>query len=137
MLKEITRTEAIDLMAKQEPVYMIYELSMEHTIEDILGADGFVIEAKEKPGTECPAEEPRNEVNEVNDVVNDKSSEVKTDPSEKKKKSRIDADRVMELKGKGYTYRMIAQQLGCSEWSVCQIVNKAKKEGKDAERVDN
>lgn len=122
MLKEITRTEAIDLMAKQEPVYMIYELSMEHTIEDILGADGFVV--KEKPGMVCPAVEPRKE-------------EAEAETSEKKKKSRIDADKVMELKGKGYTYHMIAQQLGCSEWSVCQIVNKAKKEGKDAERVDS
>ena len=131
MLKEITRTEAIDLMAKQEPVYMIYELSLEHTIEDILGADGFVIEAKEKPGTECPAEEPRKNLAEPH------KEEAEAETSEKKKKSRIDADKVMELKGKGYTYRMIAQQLGCSEWSVCQIVNKAKKEGKDAERVDS
>lgn len=129
MLKEITRSEAVDLIAKQEPVYMIYELSVEHTIEDILGADGFVIDAKEKPGTECPAEEPRK------DPAEPRNEEAEA--SEKKKKSRIDADKVMELKGKGYTYRMIAQQLGCSEWSVCQIVNKAKKEGKDAERVDS
>lgn len=129
MLKEITRTEAIDLMAKQEPVYMIYELSMEHTIEDILGADGFVV--KEKPGMVCPVVEPRK------NLAEPRKEEAEAETSEKKKKSRIDADKVMELKGKVYTYRMIAQQLGCSEWSVCQIVNKAKKEGKDAERVDS
>ena len=125
MLKEITRDEVLDLMAKHEPVFMIYELSMEHTIEDILGADGFLMEVpdeKKKPEADAP----------------DKKAKDETDDKPKKgRQSKVDPAKVMELKDKGFTYRMIAQQLGCSEWTVCQIVNKAKKEGKDAERVDS
>ena len=66
------------------------------------------VETEEKPDTECPAEEPRADLAEPHDEVEPESGE--------KKKKRIDADKVMELKGKGYTYRMIAQQIGCSEW---------------------
>ena len=44
MLKEITRAEAVELMAKEKPVFMLHEIDGTMTINDLLTTDRFVIE---------------------------------------------------------------------------------------------
>lgn len=153
-LKEINRSEAIDLMAGGQRVYMLYELSLEHTIGDLLGADAYVIE--EDPGNNdegdiiCPVpgnneeprkdlEEPRSEVNEVNDeaecsqgLVND---EVKPDQDEdvpKKKhggsqKRELPAEKtekIIQMFKEGKNYNQISLYTGIGIGIVKRIVKE-------------
>lgn len=113
MLKEITRAEAVEMMAAEKPVFALFEIDGDMTINDLITADGFVIEVDE---------EPRNEVGEAD-------SEAKRSSSEETKKGRpkIDREKVLKLHEDGLPYKMIAKEVGCSEWSVCQIINQEKK----------
>lgn len=80
--------------------------------------------------------EPRNEVSEADSEVKRTSSETKRDLSETKRESseetkkgrpKIDREKVIKLHAEGLPYKLIARELGCSEWSVCQIVKQEKK----------
>ena len=49
MLKEITRAEAVEMMAAEKPVFALFEIDGDMTINDLITADGFVIEVDEEP----------------------------------------------------------------------------------------
>lgn len=120
MLKEITRADAVERMAEEKPVFALFEIDGTMTINDLITADGFVIEVDEEPRKASP--EPRNEVSEADSEVERTSSE-----ETKKGRPKIDREKVIKLHAEGLPYKLIARELGCSEWSVCQIVKQEKK----------
>ena len=150
MLKEITRAEAVERMAAEKPVFMLHEIDGTMTINDLLTTDGFVIEVPNeetlkaiKESFEHPEQcekyhsvdeliehlEPRNNLAEPRNEVGEADSEAKRSSSEETKKGRpkIDREKVLKLHEDGLPYKMIAKEVGCSEWSVCQIINQEKK----------
>lgn len=135
MLKEITKDEVLGLMEKGETVLMLYKVDMGHTIEDILGADGFAVDVPELGNNLA---ELGNEVNEVNDVVNDKSNEVKSDPSEiqvesksdpsEKKKSKYDKEMIWKLYSEEkMNANQIAERIGGTAGTVAYHIHHLKK----------
>lgn len=135
MLKEITRAQAIEAMTKEKPVFMLHEIDGTMTINDLITADGFMIEVEDEEPRKASSE-PRNEVSEADSEVKRTSSETKRDLSETKRESseetkkgrpKIDREKVIKLHAEGLPYKLIARELGCSEWSVCQIVKQEKK----------
>lgn len=132
MLKEITRVQAIEAMTKEKPVFMLYELELGHTLEDILGAQGFMIEVEDEEPRKASSE-PRNEAIDVSSEVKRQLSEVKRKLSEEKKaektggrKSKYDRGKVAALTKAGWTVEQIADELGCADGTVKYIQKKNK-----------
>ena len=124
MLKEITRAEAVEKLAKEKPVFALFEIDGDMTINDLLTADGFVIEVEE---------EPRNEVSEADSEVKRTSSETKRKSSEKKKAEKTsgknqhyDRGKVAALTKAGWSVKQIADELGCTDNTVRYIQKKNK-----------
>ena len=118
MLKEIKRSQVLDLMAEGVPVFMLYRVDMGHTIEDVLGADGFAV--KEKPGMVCPAEEVKSDPSEI-------QVESKSDPNEKKK-SKYDKDLIWKLYSEEkMNANQIAERIGGTAGTVAYHIHHLKK----------
>lgn len=130
MLKEITRAEAGERMAEEKPVFALFEIDGDMTINDLITADGFVIEVEEEEPRNNLAE-PRNEAIDVSSEVKRQLSEVKRKLSEEKKaektggrKSKYDRGKVAALTKAGWTVEQIADELGCADGTVKYIQKK-------------
>lgn len=122
MLKEISRSEAIERMTGDRPVYMIFELSGKITIDDLLSADGFAIDEPE-PDLIDPTEalnvamaqdhEPRKASPEPR-----KEELADPDPVPGTNKQRVPDAVFRELHAKGMTNKEIAKEIGYTEQTV-------------------
>lgn len=129
MLKEIKRSQVLDLMAEGVPVFMLYRVDMGHTIEDVLGADGYLIDVPEEADEEDPEEEPCNEVNEVvNEVaveVKDKSSEKRIrGGSQKRELPAEKTEKIIQMFKEGKSYNQISLYTGIGIGIVKRIVKE-------------
>lgn len=143
MLKEITRAEAVELMAKEKPVFMLHEIDGTMTINDLLTTDGFVIEVPNeetlkaiKESIEHPEQgekyhsvdeliehlEPRNNLAEPRNEVGEADSEAKRKSSEKKKAEKKKAEKTGGRKSK-YDRGKVAA-LTKAGWTVEQIADE-------------
>lgn len=113
MLKEITRAEAVERMAAEKPVFALFEIDGTMTINDLITADGFVIEAED--------EEPRKASSEPR-----KSEKPKKANKEPVKNQHYDRGKVAALTKAGWSVKQIADELGCTDNTVRYIQKKNK-----------
>lgn len=112
MLKEITRAEAVERMAAEKPVFALFEIDGTMTINDLITADGFVIEVEEEPRNNLA--EPR------------KSEKPKKAVKEPGKNQHYDRGKVAALTKAGWSVKQIADELGCTDNTVRYIQKKNK-----------
>lgn len=105
MLKEITRAEAVEMMAAEKPVFALFEIDGTMTINDLITADGFVIEVEEEPH---------------------KSEKPKKASKEPGKNQHYDRGKVAALTKAGWSVKQIADELGCTDNTVRYIQKKNK-----------
>lgn len=113
MLKEITRAEAVERMAAEKPVFALFEIDGTMTINDLITADGFVIEVDEEPRNNLA--EPRK-----------KSEKPKKASKEPGKNQHYDRGKVAALTKAGWSVKQIADGLGCTDNTVRYIQKKNK-----------
>ena len=113
MLKEITRAEAVERMAEEKPVFALFEIDGTMTINDLITADGFVIEVED--------EEPRKASSEPR-----KSEKPKKANKEPGKNQHYDRGKVAALTKAGWSVKQIADELGCTDNTVRYIQKKNK-----------
>lgn len=113
MLKEITRAEAVERMAAEKPVFALFEIDGDMTINDLITADGFVIEVEEEPRNNLA--EPRK-----------KSEKPKKASKEPGKNQHYDRGKVAALTKAGWSVKQIADELGCTDNTVRYIQKKNK-----------
>lgn len=113
MLKEITRAEAVERMAAEKPVFALFEIDGTMTINDLITADGFVIEVDEEPRNNLA--EPRK-----------KSEKPKKASKEPGKNQHYDRGKVAALTKAGWSVKQIADELGCTDNTVRYIQKKNK-----------
>ena len=115
MLKEITRAEAVEMMAKEKPVFALFEIDGDMTINDLLTADSFVIDV--------PAVENKQFNDQIKDTVEEAAKPVEEAPKEAPKRRHTDQE-FKDLHAKGMTNKEIAKKLGCSEFTVASRLTK-------------
>lgn len=113
MLKEITRSQVLDLMAEGVPVFMLYRVDIGHTIEDVLGADGYLIDVSEEADEEDPEEEPRKE-----------EPKKKWGGSQKRELPAETTEKIIQMFKEGKSYNQISLYTGIGIGIVKRIVKE-------------
>ncbi len=110
-IKQIPAGDVIAQLKAGARVLVAKELN---TLDDLQGAQVFLIAEQPAPAKE-PVREPEKE------------------PAEKRTAKRIDYAKVDQLHADGIPNKLIAKELGCSEWSIAQYIQK--KRAKDVKGV--
>lgn len=125
--EKITLEEAINRMLKGEKICLLKVIDEGCTIRELNGADGFVkidkVEA-EKPG------EPK--LTMIEEVEADKSETEPEKRTEKKPgkstgRARLDIGKITALYNAGWAIAKIADEMGCSDQTVRNYLNKYTK----------
>ena len=138
MLKEITRAEAVEKLAKEKPVFALFEIDGDMTINDLLTADSFVIDVPAVENKQfsdqikdmaAEAAKPVEEAKSDNfakvwkDIKESAPEQKEEAPKETPKRRHTDQE-FRDLHAQGLTNKEIAKKLGCSEFTVASRLTK-------------